>query len=87
MRLQLQEALPEEWLSPFLVHPPPSWMGAFTQLEVLVAARGCCQDGNYLYFEIEAKGKLVRVPEEAPLVSTLVSFKVSELLLQWGGGG
>ena len=69
MRLQLQAAIPEEWLSPFSVHPPPSWMGAFTQLEVLVAAvRGSYQDGSCLFFEIGTEGRLVRVSKEAALV-------------------
>ena len=86
MRLQLQVALPEEWLSPFSVHPHPSWMGAFTQLEVLVAARGSCQDGNCLFFEIGTEGRLVQVSEEAPWFQ-LVFFRGSESLLQWGGGG
>ena len=76
MRLQLQATIPEEWLSPFPVHPPPSWMGAFTQLEVLVAARGCCQDGRCLFFELGAEGRLLRVSEEAPLVSACIFQRI-----------
>ena len=51
-------------------------MGAFTQLEVLVAARASCQDGSCLFFEIGTEGRLVRLSEEAPLVSSCVFQRI-----------
>ena len=51
-------------------------MGAFTQFEVLVATRGCYQDGGCLFFELRAEGRLVRVSEEAPVVSACVFQRI-----------
>ena len=46
----------------------PTWMGAFTRTEVLIAIRGCSGDTT-LFFEVETVGKLQWVQREAELVS------------------
>ena len=64
MRQMLQEAIPQDWLRP-PIPAAPRWMGAFTQLEVLVAARACTEGGSCLFFEVQAEGRLARVEVEA----------------------
>ena len=51
-------------------------MGAFTQLEVLVAARGCYQDGSCLFFELGSEGRLLQVSEEALVVLACVFQRI-----------
>ena len=68
MRQQLLlEALLWDWLMPPALSAP-RWMGAFTQLEVLFAARACSDSGRCLLFEVQAAGRLVRVEEEEGLI-------------------
>ena len=45
MQQQLQEAMPQDWLRPPAL-ASLQWMGAFTQFEVLVAARACLDSGS-----------------------------------------
>ena len=51
-------------------------MGAFTQLEVLVAARVGTEDGSCLFFEVQAEGRLARVEGEAGLVRECVFQRI-----------
>ena len=67
MQQQLQEAFTQDWLTPPAL-VAPQWMGAFTQFEVLVAARACSDSGSCLFFEVQATGRLVRVEEEEDLI-------------------
>lgn len=75
MRLVIQATLPEEWFLP-LEPMTPRWMGAFTQLEVLIALRACSKDGRCLFFEVESEGRLLRVEEESPLVAACTFQRV-----------
>ena len=43
-------------------------MGVFTHFEVLVAARACSDSGNYLFFEVQAVGRLVQIKEKEGLI-------------------
>ena len=40
-------------------------MGAFTQVEVMVAIRPCTNSEQCLFFEVKSEGRLIRVSEEA----------------------
>ena len=62
------EAIPAQWTQPAQLHPP-AWMGAFTRTEVLIGVRGCSPT-TMLFFEVEAAGRLRRVPEEADIISS-----------------
>ena len=62
----ISEAIPAEWTQ----EPPllaPSWMGAFTGTEVLIAVRGC-SDSVTVFFEIGIAGQLLRVDRESELL-------------------
>ena len=63
MREQLLEAIPQGWSTP-LALVAPQWMAAFTQLEVLVAARACSNSSSCLFFEVQVAGRLIRVEED-----------------------
>ena len=63
----IEEVISEAWTRP-LETPAPTWMGAFTRLEVLLVVRGCSEDGQ-LFFEIGACGRMQRVLQETELIS------------------
>ncbi|MCO5594196.1 hypothetical protein L7F22_048220 [Adiantum nelumboides] len=52
------------------------WMGAFTRLEVLIAARACTDSGRCLFFEVQAEGRLVRTESESPLVAECIFQRI-----------
>lgn len=61
----IEEVIPMAWTHP-LETTAPTWMGAFTRLEVLLAVRGCSEDCQ-LFFEIGTCGRMQRVLQETEL--------------------
>ena len=49
MREDIQRALIRMWQAP-LEYQAPQWMGAFTQIEILIAVRACTEQGASLFF-------------------------------------
>ena len=53
-------------------------MGAFTQTEILIGARGCTQEVT-LSYEVGEAGRLIRVTEESEIISTCTFQRIRVL--------
>ena len=75
MREDIQRALIGMWQAP-LEYQAPQWMGAFTQIEILIAVKARTEQGASLFFEVHSEGRLRRVMEESPLVAACTFQRV-----------
>ena len=74
----VESAASAEWGQQTILPPPATWMGAFTQTEILIGARGCTQEMTLIY-EVGEAGRLIRVTEESEIISTCTFQRIRVL--------
>ena len=57
MITDIEEVIPEGWREP-MESVVPSWVGAFSCLEILIAVKGCVDDQLCLFFEMTEAGRI-----------------------------
>ena len=74
----VESVVPMDWGQQIDPSPPATWMGAFTQTEILIDAKGCTQELT-LFYEIGDAGRLIRVSKESEIISTCIFQQIRVL--------
>ena len=74
----VESAVSADWGQQMTFPPPATWMGAFTQTEILIGVRGCTQEVTLCY-EVGEAGRLHRVTAESEIISTCTFQRIRVL--------